>query len=334
MHALCAFGGDGLGERSLRCTIVAEEELQCPRGLVPECRRRGLAFFQHLSGEGNESLRFLFIDDTGTHFLDSLGIFLFCPLGLVGIRDESRRTGIYILRFLHVIDKVLHEIGQHTAVGIAGIDGFDTTEIAVVAHAPAHALLVVLSGIDLQRVTLLTGLEQCAGIDVLHHVAVDALRHMVSRGFPVTDVLDIVAQEHVGAHGEQTVLSRQPASMVSLCGSEHLREHLLALQQLLPCRIVPFVSEITADLEIFIEPAEIAHHLIVLLLPCHLHDKGGRVGIGLSVPTVFVVGDAAVGILFPEVVDGFELFALGLLLCRLHAHEVIVVRRFLGQASQ
>ena len=202
------------------------------------------------------------------------------------------------------------------------------------AHAPAHALLVVLSGIDLQRVTLLTGLEQCAGIDVLHHVAVDALRHMVSRGFPVTDVLDIVAQEHVGAHGEQTVLSRQPASMVSLCGSEHLREHLLALQQLLPCRIVPFVSEITADLEIFIEPAEIAHHLIVLLLPCHLHDKGGRVGIGLSVPTVFVVGDAAVGILFPEVVDGFELFALGLLLCRLHAHEVIVVRRFLGQASQ
>ena len=74
VHALCAFGSDGLGERSLRCTIVAEKELQCPRGLVPECRRSGLALFQYLCGEGDEGLCLILIDRAGTDFLDGLGI--------------------------------------------------------------------------------------------------------------------------------------------------------------------------------------------------------------------------------------------------------------------
>ena len=82
-------------------------------------------------------------------------------------------------------------------------------------------------------------LQQGTSVDVLHHVLIDRLDELAGSLFPEDDIFVIVAQQHVGTHIEQGMLTAQLAAYLARSVSLNLQQCLLTLVQLLLGGIVP-----------------------------------------------------------------------------------------------
>ena len=126
--------------------------------------------------------------------------------------------------------------------------------------------------------------EQCAGIDVLHHVAIDALDILAGRLLPELDVLLMTAEHHVTAHEQQGVLGTQARLQLTLSVGSHGEQRLSALFQLLLRGVVPlFLPLLLGTIQITVQLLDVAHHQLVALPTGNLD---GLVGIE---PMVFAI---------------------------------------------
>lgn len=107
---------------------------------------------------------------------------------------------------LHVVDEVLHEVSQRRRVRIVSIYGLYAREVAVVAHGPLHAQPVLLCRIHVASPQLVAGVQQRVGIDAAHGLTPRRGGETRGGGLPVGYVGAVVAEQHIGTHGEEGVL--------------------------------------------------------------------------------------------------------------------------------
>ena len=171
---------------------------------------------------------------------------------------------------------------------------------------------------DVDAIFRPSGLIECTGIDVLHHVLIDAVDVLAGGLFPELHVFGMIAQQHVRTHVQQAVLTAQTGAQFRVgIGTDGLQRRT-ALRQFLLGGIVPLVAlHVAADIQVTRQLVDVALHEGVVLLLGHL----GHLLLAEPKPVVF----AQTHIHLP-VVGGDTLHAIGKVVVVIEVKQIIVER--------
>ncbi len=115
----------------------------------------------------------------------------------------------------------------------------------------------------------MAGLQQRAGVDVLHHVLIDAVDEVARGALPQTHILAVAAQHHITTHQQQGMLAAQARLQLSLGISSDGKQAAVAVGKLSLRGIVPSVLLCFAGtLQILLQLPDVAHHQRIALPLC------------------------------------------------------------------
>ena len=200
LHSLCALHVAGFCKRCFCLAILAQQILQSADGRLPEAWCLAAATAHHGLGKGYEAKYILFIYGLATYGLYGVNIVAIFPLCLIGIGSIGHRTGVNVLRFLRIVHKVLHKIGQQAAVGVALVYCLYACQVAIASYIPLQTGHITLLGVYFQSLIHASCAQQSPCIDVLHHVFIWAGGQLRAYLSPIVDVLFAAVKEHVGTH--------------------------------------------------------------------------------------------------------------------------------------
>ena len=298
-HAWCAGHAHGFVERGQGLAVLAVKVLQFADGGHPHGGRLRLAAVHYVLGVADEVVDLVLQHHAHVEHL-------FHPL-LVALAVEG---------FLGVVHEVLHQEVHRRRIGVLVVDGLDAAQVAHLAHGPLDAHHVALLGVDVAGFRALALPQQGTGIDVLHHVTVDAGGQFRPSLCPESDVVGMVAQHHVGAHTQQLPLGFQPRALVGVGLGDDAVEVDAPLLQFGLRGVVPGFLQLVADVEISVQAVQVAHHLRIAFFLGGSHDFVFRPLVGAHL---------AAGIVFPELVGAFGEEIVAQHLATEDAEHVVVV---------
>ena len=291
-----------------RLVVLSVEILQLSDGSLPQGGTLGLTLLQHRVGKADERIHVFLVGYTCVDHPH--------PFIVNGYHIAVLVCGIRVECLLCVVHEVLHQVVEHRHVGVFGIYCLYACDVTILAHTPLHAEHVLLLGKHVACLDALARVQQCSGIDILHHILVHARLQLRCRLLPVSDVCLVLAQHHVGTHPQQLPLVGQSSSTMGIRLHNHLRQVLLSFLQLLLRGIVPCLSQLLTDVQVFAQFHEILGHLLVA-------PALGIVGNLLLVPLPLF--HRSVGVALPELIQSVGEQRLIHCLPAEHAEQVVVM---------
>ena len=299
-HAFATLHRDSLLDVCLGLLLVGKHKFEpCLSGL-PHSRLIGL----------------LLADGTLTQTYHLLG------LGLGDVTDKQLAAESIeldgIVGLLGIVDEVLQQERQHARLGIGIVhlvDGGIGTALVVDGHQTA---VVALFHEDVDAIFRPSGLIERTGVDVLHHVLIDAVDVLAGGLFPELHVFGMITQQHVRTHIQQSVLTAQTRAQLRVgIGADSLQRRT-ALGQFLLGGIVPLVAlHVVANLQVTRQLVDVALHEGVVLLLGHLRH------LLLAEPKPVVFAQAHIHL---PVVGGDALHAIGKVVIVVKVKQIIVER--------